>query len=53
MCKLLNTFQKGSHKDSGSVLVHCAGGVSRSSAIVLAYLVGKHNMSLWYVAGTR
>lgn len=40
-----NTFIDD-NKETGAVLVHCAGGVSRSSAIVLAYLVGRKRKTL-------
>merc|ERR1712216_764656 len=39
-------FVDASIKAGGRALVHCAAGISRSSTIVLAYLVAHHNVSL-------
>ena len=33
-------------KELGSVLVHCAGGICRSSTIVVAYLIASKKLSL-------
>lgn len=39
-------FIERSRKDGGSVLVHCFAGVSRSAAVITAYLMKSENLSL-------
>jgi dual specificity phosphatase 12 len=40
-----NIFIEAGLDEGGGVLVHCAGGRSRSAAIIAAFLMSTHNMS--------
>jgi len=40
-----NFIHNALEKENGKVLVHCHWGISRSTTIVLAYLIKHHNMS--------
>lgn len=39
-------FLDGAIRDGGCVLVHCAAGISRSTTVVLAYLMSRRGMTL-------
>ena len=40
-------FMKEALAAGGKVFVHCYAGISRSAAIVFAYLMQEQNMSWW------
>lgn len=42
----VHNFIEAAREAGGKVLVHCMAGISRSSSLVLSYLVKHHNMSL-------
>ena len=42
--KFINFVKEVSKNENNKILIHCAEGVSRSPALVVAYLMWKYNM---------
>eukprot|EP01037_Dinobryon_pediforme_P036356 gene36356-43262_t len=42
----VHTFLETARANNGKVLVHCMAGISRSSSLIISYLVKHHNMTL-------